>query len=71
MSFLRDVKDIPDPEDEDTRPLVFPLLQAHGAVITVEMLTPNQVYAGVVMRDSYAHRLMLQNGWTELVHEQS
>lgn len=71
-SFLRDLSELPDPDDPDaTQPIILPLLEAHNAVITVEMLTPNKVYAGVVMRDSIAHRLMLENGWTELVMEQS
>lgn len=69
MSFLRDIRDLPDPSDDDTQPIIVPQLEAHGAVITVVMLTPEGRIAGEVMRDSFAHRQLLAGGYTEAVQQ--
>jgi hypothetical protein len=72
-TFFRDISDLPDP-DENTPPIDVtpePLLSAHGAVIVVEMLHPNGVPAGKVMRGSMAHRALLEGGFYEAVQAQS
>lgn len=63
-TFFRDVNDLPDPDD--TQPIIVPQLEAHGAVLTVVMLTPEGRIAGEVMRDSFAHRAMIAGGFYEL-----
>lgn len=74
MTFLRDLSDLPDPppSDDDTQPIiVLPQLQAHNAVPTVVMLTPEGRIAGEVMRGSFAHRKLLAGGYYEVSEAQS
>lgn len=70
MSFLRDIRDLPDPDGDDTQPIIVPQLEAHGAVLVVVMLTPEGRIAGEVMRGSFAHKAMLTGGYYELEVQQ-
>lgn len=70
-SFLRDINDLPDPNEDNAKPIIVPQLTAHGAVIVVVMYTPNGTRAGEVMRDSFAHRKLLAGGFYEVDEAQS
>ncbi len=68
-SFLRDLKDLPDPGAGDT-PAFFPLTHTWGAAITVVMAAPNGRIIGEIIHGSIAYRTFLLNGYTEVKDHQ-
>lgn len=64
MSNLQYIE--PPPTGDEETDNLFPMLHAHGAVITVVMAAPNGRIVGEVMRGSLIHKVMLNNHYIEV-----
>lgn len=63
MSFLRDIKDLPDPDDQDTKEIVILSRYDDDTRPVITMIHPNGHVVGQVRRGSIIHRVMIANGY--------
>lgn len=66
MTFLRDIQDLPDPDDQDTKKIVIlPRFDDDPRAI-ITMINRDGHVVGQVRRGSIVHRVMIANGYKVL-----
>lgn len=62
-SFLRSLKDLPDPDDEDTKKIVILTKFDNDTRSIITMINRDGHVVGQVRRGSIVHRVMIANGY--------